>query len=200
METQHGRYNQQLDRASLWRNVSAYASCHIDLGTGDGRFVRRMASEHPERFVIGLDACREQLWESSRRALPNELYVIANALELPDELAGLASSVTINFPWGTLLDGLLRSGSPLLDGLVAIARPGACLEARLNGGALDEAGWSLDEGATLARRRLRLAGFDVLAPVSLGADDLRACPTTWAKRLAFGRDPRAVYLSGRMTR
>jgi hypothetical protein len=26
----------------------------------------------------------------------------------------------------------------------------------------------------------------------MGPEQLRACPTTWAKRLAFGRDPRAI--------
>jgi hypothetical protein len=30
----------------------------------------------------------------------------------------------------------------------------------------------------------------------LTAGDLKAFPTSWAKRLAFGRDPRAVHLSG----
>jgi hypothetical protein len=32
--------------------------------------------------------------------------------------------------------------------------------------------------------------------VTLTARDLKACPTTWAKRLAFGRDPRAIHLNG----
>lgn len=200
METQRGRQSCQIDRAKLCLGVSAYASCLIDLGTGDGHFVRSIAAAHPEQFVIGLDACREQLWESSRRALPNELYVIANALALPDELIGLASHITINFPWGTLLEGLLCSGSPLRKGLVAVARPNACLEVRLNAGALGEAGWSLEAGAAEVRRGLRTLGFDMRSAVALGAEALRACPTTWAKRLAFGRDPRAVYLRGHLLR
>jgi hypothetical protein len=32
--------------------------------------------------------------------------------------------------------------------------------------------------------------------MALGPADLRACPTTWAHRLAFGRDPRALWLHG----
>lgn len=197
MEIQHGRDNQKLDASSLHRVLTGYADCLVDLGTGDGRFTRRMAAERPERFVIGVDACREQLRGISRRALPNELYVIANALALPEDLSGVASHVTINFPWGALLDGLLHPESPALACLVDITRPGALVEARLNGGALAETGLSLAEGAARVRQVLRAVGFDVGVPVAMDAAALRACPTSWAKRLAFGRDPRAIYLCGR---
>jgi trans-aconitate methyltransferase len=169
----------------------------IDLGTGDGRFVLHTARAHPARYVIGIDACRDNLYEASRRAPTNALFLIANICSLPAELVGLASAITINFPWGTLLAGLLEEGSPLLASLVRLARPGATLEIRLNGGALAEAGYSLEVGGDQAPRLARLAGFRMAAPEPLAADDLRAYPTTWAKRLAFGRDPRALYLAGR---
>ena len=38
-------------------------------------------------------------------------------------------------------------------------------------------------------------GFNLRAAHQLTAAQLKAFPTTWAKRLAFGRDPRAVHLS-----
>ncbi len=170
----------------------------IDLGTGDGRFVLHTARAHPARYVIGIDACRDNLYEASRRAPANALFLIANVCSLPMGLAGLASAITINFPWGTLLAGLLdEHDSPLLASLARLARPGATLEIRLNGGALAEAGYSLEAGGDQVRRLARLAGFRMAAPRQLAADDLRAYPTTWAKRLAFGRDPRALYLAGR---
>ena len=169
----------------------------IDLGTGDGRFVLHTARAHPARYVIGIDACRDNLYEASRRALANALFLIANICSLPEELAGLASAITINFPWGTLLAGLLDEDEPLLTSLARLARPGATLEIRLNGGALAEAGYSLEAGGEQVRRLARRAGFHVAAPQPLAASDLRAYPTTWAKRLAFGRDPHALYLAGR---
>jgi hypothetical protein len=197
MEIQHGRDSQILDAGSLQRRLTGYTECLIDLGTGDGQFTRRMAAERPNRFVVGVDACREQLRATSRRAQPNELYVIANALALPEELSGVASHVTINFPWGALLGGLLHSDSPALACLVDITRRGALIEARLNGDALAEAGYTLAAGTARVRQALRMTGFDVDPPVAMDAAALRACPTTWAKRLAFGRDPRAIYLCGR---
>src|SRR3712207_8184907 len=46
-------------------------------------------------------------------------------------LDGMASKVTINFPWGSLLKGLLDAEPMLLKGVLAISRPGAALEVRL---------------------------------------------------------------------
>jgi hypothetical protein len=67
----------------------------------------------------------------------------------------LASGITINFPWGSLLMGLLDGESGLLEGLRAIARPGASLKVTLNAGALAEAGHTLDSGGARVRRALR---------------------------------------------
>jgi len=171
---------------------------HLDIGTGDGRFVRHVAQNQPHSLVIGLDACRENLHEVSRRAPANAIFVIANAQTLPPELDSTATQITINFPWGSLLEGLVENDAALLDGLVRVARQDAKIELRLNGGALAEAGWSLDEGTRQIQHNLSAVGFDMRPGIALTTHDLKACPTTWAKRLAFGRDPRANYLRGKL--
>lgn len=196
MESIRGKQSPLIDAASLAQRLAGYRHVLIDIGTGDGRFAQYMARTYPECFVIGVDACRENLRARSRSALPNVLSLIANAQALPCELHGLATHVTINFPWGSLLSGLLAGDPALLAGLAAIARCGAMLEVRLNGGALAEAGWPLEEGGRQVRQVLCASGFNVQPSVALDARQLRACPTTWAKRLAFGRDPRALYLRG----
>lgn len=184
---------------ALVMRLAALPDVHVDLGTGDGRFVLDAARAHPLHSVIGVDACRDNLREVSRRAPGNALFLIANALDLPPSFAGLASAITVNFPWGTLLTGLLDESedAPLWATLARLARSGATLDIRLNGGALAEAGWTLEAGAEQARRLAGQAGFRMAAPHALAAEALRAFPTTWARRLAFGRDPRALALSGR---
>jgi hypothetical protein len=82
----------------------------------------------------------------------------------------------------------------LLEGLLAVARPGAELEIRLNVGALSDAGYTLESGTARVRQGLQAGGFGVGDLVRLDARELRQCRTTWAKRLAYGRDPRAVCL------
>src|SRR6185369_16854166 len=94
----------------------------LDLGTGDGKFAFHYARTFPRHFIIGVDACRENLREHSNAKLPNALFVIANAQRLPYELNGLVSHITINFPWGSLLESLLSGDSNLMRGLEAISR------------------------------------------------------------------------------
>ncbi len=194
MEIIRGKQASFIDARAIGERPISYKMVHIDIGTGDGRYVRHIAHTCTDSFVIGIDACRENLHEASHRASTNAMFVIANALALPRELHGLASHVTVNFPWGSLLEGLLADDPGLMAGLAMIARPDARLEVRLNGGALAEAGWQLEQGADRVRQVLTGNDFEVRPPVALTARDLKSCPTTWAKRLAFGRDPRGAYL------
>ena len=195
METIRGKMSHTLDLTTLQARLANYPSITLDLGTGDGKFAFCHADSFPERFVIGLDSCRENLREFSHAKLPNLLYVIASAQNLPHELSGLVSHVTINFPWGSLLGSLL-SGDPLLmRGLESTLKLGATLELRLNGGALAEAGWTLEDGMEQVRENLIRAGWKMNSPVTMDAHALHTFPSTWAKRLAFGRDPRAIQVS-----
>ncbi len=199
MEIIRGKHASFMDASALAAQTAGYDRVHIDIGTGDGRFVQHLAQTCPKLFVIGLDACRENLHAVSRRAPANALFVIANACALPLELSGMAAHISINFPWGSLLEGLLNDHPALLDGLAMIAHPGAAINVRLNAGALAECGWSLEEGSKQVRRVLNANGFAMRAADMLAAHDLKDCPTTWAKRIAFGRDPRALHLRGMRT-
>jgi 16S rRNA (adenine(1408)-N(1))-methyltransferase len=198
VECIRGKTSAEIDLDRLATDVAGYENVLIDVGTGDGRYVLHVARTNPTWFAIGVDACRDNLRKASRKAPSNALYVIANALALPEELGGMASKVTINFPWGSLLTALLDGEPMLVEGLLAICRPGAALEVRLNAGALlAEADYTLESGGARIRQALHEGGFEVAGDLlRLDRRELRQCPTTWAKRLAYGREPRAVCLKG----
>ena len=196
METIRGKASLDLDFNELTERLANYNRIILDLGTGDGKFAFCHADKFPSHFVIGVDSCRENLHEYSRAKLPNLLFIIASAQNLPRELNGLVSRITINFPWGSLLESLLTGDLRLIRGLESISRSVTTVEICLNGGALTEAGWSLEAGAERIYNKLLQAGWQVNVPVMMNANALRSFPSTWAKRLAFGRDPRAVMLSG----
>ncbi|HEU5440829.1 MAG TPA: class I SAM-dependent methyltransferase [Ktedonobacterales bacterium] len=196
MESLRGKHALGINAHELAARLAGYTDILIDLGTGDGRFVQSVAQTQPATFAIGIDACRENLRARTLCTPPNALYLIANVLALPTELEGLATRLTVNFPWGSLLEALLEGEPACVARLAALTRPGARIEVRLNAGALAEAGWPLEEGARQVRRTLRAARFDIQPPVALGPRELSAYPTTWAHRLAFGRDPRALELRG----
>jgi 16S rRNA (adenine(1408)-N(1))-methyltransferase len=196
METIRGRRSLDLDLNGLTDRLTNYNRVILDLGTGDGKFAFHYARTFPSHFVIGVDACRENLREHSRMKLPNALFIIAGAQELPNELDGLISHITINFPWGSLLESLLTGDPRLMCRLESISSSFTHIDVRLNGGALAEQGWPLEEGAEKIYDNLIQAGWRVKSPVLMNANALRNFPSTWAKRLAFGRDPRAIRLSG----
>jgi len=196
METIRGRKSLELDLNGLKERLVGYNRITLDLGTGDGRYVHTLADKNPDWFIIGVDSCRENLREHSQAKLQNMLFVIAGAQELPSELNGLISYITVNFPWGSLLESLLASDSKLICGLKSISRPRALLNIRLNGGAMAEAGKTLEAGTDKIYYNLRGVGWELEHPVMMNANALRSFPTTWAKRLAFGRDPRAMTLNG----
>ncbi len=199
METMRGKVSREISASQFRERFAGYRQAALDLGTGDGRYVHVLAQRHPDQFVIGIDACRENLREHSRSDLPNMLFVIAEAQHLPAELAGLALSIHISFPWGSLLQGLLRADAQMMNGLVSIAAgESASLEIRLNAGALAEAGSTLEEGAAQIRDQLWQWGWQANAPRRIERPALLAFPSTWARRLAFGRDPRALLISARL--
>ena len=194
MRIVNGKHVRQMEAAEVAAWTAGYQATTVDLGAGDGRFVRHLARQHPGQGAIGVDLNEANLRTASRAASGNALFVVADALALPAELSRVATRVTINFPWGSLLRGLLTGHPGLLTGLGAVGSGGTTLEIRLNAGALAEAGWTLEAGRERVAAVLRDAGAQVGATRDLGPADLRRWPTTWAKRLAFGRDPRAVRI------
>ena len=202
LEYMQGKHSLRLSAGELRRRLAHYDDVLLDVGAGDGRFVRQMALAHPACYAIGVDLCRDNLRDVSRpgRHTPdNALYLIADALALPDALAGCATRLTINFPWGSLLTGLLEGHPGLLAGLARSLRQVGAIELRLNLEALVEAIGGNDSAEACAARvrsHLRAAGFSIGRPNLLDAAALKGCPTTWAHRLAFGRKPRAMLLTG----
>jgi len=188
-----------MDLSGLRERIKYYQRVILDLGTGDGRYVRFLADQHPDWFIIGVDSCRENLRTSSRLDLKNALFVIASAQDLRPELRGLATQVTINFPWGSLLKSLLAGDTDLMNGLSSIVKQYAHIDIHLNGGALAESGVSLERGTHTIYDNMNCHGWILKHPSLMNCHTLRNFPTTWAKRLAHGRDPRAMALSGKYT-
>jgi hypothetical protein len=197
METIRGRMSHTIGLIEFSKRLADYKQIALDLGTGDGRFVRCMAEKQKDTFFIGVDACRENLRANSQIKLPNAMFVIASAQALPFELNGLASHITINFPWGSLLESLLTNDPSLMDGLLSITRLCANLDVYLNGEALKTEGWTLETGADQIENNLNASGWKTKSRSWMDAQVLRSIPTTWAKRLAFGRDPRAIGVTFR---
>jgi 16S rRNA (adenine(1408)-N(1))-methyltransferase len=175
------------------------------VGTGDGRAVLAAAARDRQTLAIGIDADAASMFESSRRAaraeskggLPNALFVIAAAEALPDALCGLARRVTVQFPWGSLLRGCLGADPRVAAGIGSLMRPGAALELLLAPADRDHLA-----GLPTQIDGISSAAADAFAAVGIILDEareatpaeIRACRSSWARRLAPGRIDRSVVL------
>jgi hypothetical protein len=144
-----------------------------------------------------VDASRRAAQSTSKGGLPNALFVVAAAEQIPNELRGVAGTMTLAFPWGSLLRGALALNDAAAQGIAALLSPGATATATFS--IEDRDGLdlpSLHDGAdrqALADRWARL-GLDVCMLRPATREELVAMPSTWARRLAAGRDRAAWRL------
>jgi 16S rRNA (adenine(1408)-N(1))-methyltransferase len=163
----------------------------VDLGTGDGRHVLATAARRPDTLAIGLDANAAAMAGSSRRAcrrdaVPNALFAVASAERPPRALHGLAESLTVNFPWGSLLRGLLGEDDAVLSGVARLMAPGgegAVLLSVVPRDGMPPVPPPASLAPTYARHGLDLAEMRQATP-----EEVAASGSSWAKRLRAGRE------------
>jgi 16S rRNA (adenine(1408)-N(1))-methyltransferase len=200
--------------AELEAQRAAYASCVVDVGTGDARFAYHLASERPDWLVIGLDALDEPMGEIAYKASRKparggrtNLVLLRAAVEaLPAELVQIADEVDVMLPWGALLEGIVRASPDVVAGIAAIGRPGARVQVILNGEIwLDSTPARYEDlpvptpqyVADAIEPEFRRAGIDLGPARYLTAEEAKGLPTTWARRLGHGRaHPSFVHLEG----
>ena len=179
--------------------MPASAGVTIDVGTGDGRAALAMARRDPDRLVIGLDADAASMRTSARRAarrkdgLPNAAFVVAAIESVPADLRGVADRVTVHFPWGSLLRGLLAGDGVVIWNLGALCAPGAELVALWSVADRDLA--TLGSAPALPdENRLAATGLEVRELRPATTAEVAATHSTWAKRLRAGVDRPVTFL------
>ena len=173
----------------------------LDLGTGDGRAVLSRAAASPRELVIGLDPAAGAMAESSRRPhrrrIDNAIFLTAGVEAIPGSiLDGVADLVTIAFPWGSLLRGVLGLEAAALCGIAAALAPGGAIEALVSVVPADrvEGMARLGPEQVTAMRTawagagLALATFEPAGPSTIGASG-----SSWARRLRAGGIDRPVW-------
>ena len=169
------------------------------------------AAAQADRLVVGVDASAAAMAVASRRAgatprrggLPNALFVVAAVEALPRELDGVADLVTVHFPWGSLLRGLLGADLATMAALTRVMRPGATLSMLLSSTARDR-GAGVEPIQERALHALAAAygrhGLTVTEARPATSADVAAARSTWGKRLGAGVQRPAWLLRARLDR
>ena len=213
MRVVRGRQVVEVSGEELTALSAPYEGDTADVGTGDGRVAYAYARRHPERFVVGLDPSRERLRETSSRSLrkpsrgglPNVMFVCASVERPPPELQGRAGEVHVVLPWGALLRGIVLAGPEVLAGLRSLVAPDGRIHVVLGADV-----WTDPVPAEVRDLpELTVEGVErTLAPAYaaqglrvekarlLSRDEVGALSSSWARRLAHGREsPRFLALT-----
>ena len=167
----------------------------VDIGTGDGRAVLARATAEPAALVIGIDAAAESMAESSRRAdrrgPRNTLFFASGAEALaPSPLAGSADLVTVTFPWGSLLRGVLGLDDDALGGVAATLAERGRLEVLASAVPSDGIPGLEYLDATVEpaiAAAWQAAGLRLVAMRPATSADIDAAGSSWARRLGPDR-------------
>ena len=135
-----GRRIEEVDAAGLRAWMRRYDVVVVDLGTGDGRWLYRLARSHPAVLCLGIDAnagaLRDVSYRASRKSarggLPNVRFIAVPLEALPRGLQTVADEVWVMFPWGSLLRAVLRPEPSLLRGFAGILKPQGVLRVAIN--------------------------------------------------------------------
>ena len=178
----------------------------IDVGTGNGRAVLAAATRDRRVLAIGLDAHASSMAEASRRAarnarkggLGNALFVVAAAEAVPKDLGGVARSVTVTLPWGSLLRGCLGAEPAVTLGVRSLLAADGTLTLLLAPSDRDRLpGLPTAPAAVVAAARaaFEATGLAFVEGRMASPAELSASGSAWARRLMRdGRDRRAALI------
>ena len=162
----------------------------MDVGAGDGGYVLHRARTQPTTFALAIDASPDALasgaWRAKRARLSNAAFLVEGVERLPPELSGIADEVTVHFPWGSLLRGLVDGASAIVGPIAKLMAADA--ELRLLLSAVERDGVGGLDPAELAARRGAYSehGLFLTSVEWASAAIVTESRSAWAKRLAVG--------------
>ncbi|MBR4766713.1 MAG: 16S rRNA (adenine(1408)-N(1))-methyltransferase NpmA [Clostridia bacterium] len=199
-----GKTSEEIDKDVLNSLISSYKKICIDIGTGDGKNIYRKAKNDKGTFFIGLDPVKDNMVEIAvkmakkpeKGGLDNALLVVSTAESLPEELYGTADRVTVLFPWGVLLEGIVKPEGKFINAVKKAAKIGAefefittysanCEENMMEIRGMPEL--SLDYFNGEYKDKLLKYGLTVQNVELLDNEFVKGFDSKWARRLAFGR-------------
>jgi 16S rRNA (adenine(1408)-N(1))-methyltransferase len=143
------------------------------------------------------ESSQKTIAKPERGGVTNALFVGANVESLPLELSALASEITINYPWGSLLQTLVTPDVAILKDMACLAKPGASLQILINLSVFENPEYCQKLGLpelTLERANsvlpwdYREAGIDMKSIRIL--DQASPNRTTWGQKLTKGSGSR----------
>jgi hypothetical protein len=146
---------------------------------------------------VGIDTCLDHLRGSVKYHPANARFIGSDARLLPDEFSRKFASVSINFPFGSLLESIGGSDDRLVAEIDRVSAGRAGIEIVVNESAMERLGLEFGEAwQSIEWFGRRLPGYRV-AVSEMTPTELRAFPSAWSQKQAYGRQPRGIRLRAR---
>jgi 16S rRNA (adenine(1408)-N(1))-methyltransferase len=164
----------------------------VDVGAGDGGYVVHRARSEPHTFAIAVDSSPDALsagaWRAKRMRLENAAFLVEGVerISTAGEMACLADVVTVHFPWGSLLRGLVDGSSSVLGPIAGLMKVGAELRVLISVAPRD--GFEVLTPSIITARCASYADHGLQLVEADWASNAIVAETrsAWAKRLAVG--------------
>jgi len=186
--------------------IEKHEKVHIDLGTGDGRFVFKNAIKDKKTLYIGIDPSQKQLETYSKKAnrkkLENTLFILDSIENLPPTIFGIADNVNILFPWGSLLEYIAKPNLQMVRRISNLLKNAGELtiifgyDEKIEAKTVEKAQLSKLDIVTINKKiaaAFKHSSLKIEQLKELRKAELKKIESTWGKRLSFGKD-RPVYL------
>lgn len=193
--------------------ITEYHKIVVDIGCGDGKFIYNLAKKHPEDFYIGIDASNKLLTKTAAKlhkkpvkgGVDNLIFLVSEITSVPEELQNIASEIYINFPWGSLLEGLINVEIETIKKIVNIGKQDAKLHIFFSYDEKFEANFVQERNLPALSRsyletewksKIEDFGISVETIEELDADEKQNIHTSWGKELLDTRDRVVFKITG----
>lgn len=193
--------------------LNRYSEVLVDIGTGNGCYPYYYAKKHPNSLAIGIDSAGDNMIEYSVKSqrkqnkggLSNVLYCIAAIESIPEALVDIGDKITVNLPWGSLLEGIVKGENLILNTIAKIAKKNCSFEAIFSYTELYEPGEiekrALPELSISYIKNTLISYYNkkgiIITKIKLFSDkDLQKLNTLWAKKLIISKKRDVYFIKG----
>lgn len=202
LKTVQGNKIVEIEAFSLNELVKNHNKVEIDLGTGDGKLVYKLAQQQPNTLFIGIDPSHTQLEIYSKKAkkekLTNTLFVWDSIENMGEELNNTAHKVYVYLPWGSLLKHLTKPSESMeyINKIAGLLKAEGTFEVIFGYSEehepteverLELVGISRDYLETNVIPYYKECNLKLESLEEIYKEDLANLNTSWGKKLSFGQ-------------
>src|SRR4051794_7101936 len=131
------------------------------------------------------DASRRAARRARRGGVPNVVFLVSAAEQLPVDLCAVADEATVTLPWGSLLDAVLRPECSTFARISRVLKQGGEMTLLVSAHERDQLQALDDAAAQDVADRYVAVGFEVIECRPATRADVERLSSAWGRRLGI---------------